>query len=125
MPVTANSTRDTMRRLQRALYLAAKRSAGRRFHVLYDKLYRKDILTRAWAEVKANQGAAGADGADPCRHRSPWRRSVSRRATGRVAGSALSAAGSAAGLYPEAWQAERSSAAGHSGRERPRRTAGH
>lgn len=62
MPVTANSTRDTTRQLQRALYLAAKRSAGRRFHVLYDKVLRKDILARAWAEVKANKGAAGVDG---------------------------------------------------------------
>src|SRR6516164_9699160 len=62
MPVTANSTRDTTRQLQRALYLAAKRSAGRRFHVLYDKVFRKDILARAWAEVKANKGAAGVDG---------------------------------------------------------------
>jgi retron-type reverse transcriptase len=42
--------------------LAAKQSAGRRFHVLYDKVFRKDILARAWAEVKANKGAAGVDG---------------------------------------------------------------
>jgi RNA-directed DNA polymerase len=62
MPVTANNTRNTTRRLQRALYLAAKRSAGRRFHVLYDKVCRTDILARAWAEVKANKGAAGVDG---------------------------------------------------------------
>jgi group II intron reverse transcriptase/maturase len=61
MPVTANDTRDTTRQLQRALYRAAKASASRRFHALYDKVSRKDILARAWREVKANAGAAGVD----------------------------------------------------------------
>ncbi len=59
----ANDTVDAARRLQRALYLAAKASGARRFHALYDKVYRKDILERAWGEVKANGGAAGIDGA--------------------------------------------------------------
>src|SRR6266705_2015674 len=62
MPVTANYTMTKARQLQRALYVAAKRSAKRRFHALYDKVHREDILARAWAEVKAKGGAAGVDG---------------------------------------------------------------
>jgi group II intron reverse transcriptase/maturase len=62
MPVRANHTRDKTRELQRALYRAAKASATRRFHALFDKVYREDILLRAWREVKANAGAAGVDG---------------------------------------------------------------
>jgi RNA-directed DNA polymerase len=58
----ANHTWDKTRQLQRALYLAAKASASRRFHALYDKVSREDILRRAWREVKANAGAAGVDG---------------------------------------------------------------
>src|SRR6266487_3084819 len=61
MPVRANRTRDKTRELQRALYRAAKASATRRFHALYDKVYREDILASAWGEVKANAGAAGVD----------------------------------------------------------------
>ena len=58
----ANDTIDAARRLQRALYRAAKASPERRFHALYDKVSREDILQRAWQEVKANSGAAGPDG---------------------------------------------------------------
>jgi RNA-directed DNA polymerase len=58
----ARSTLDKARQLQRALYRAAKASPARRFHALYDKMHRKDVLAKAWREVKANAGSAGADG---------------------------------------------------------------
>lgn len=53
---------DKTRELQRRLYLAAKRSKERRFHALYDRIYRPDVIKRAWMEVKANGGSAGVDG---------------------------------------------------------------
>jgi len=58
----ARSTLDKARELQRALYRAAKASPKRRFHALYDKMYREDVLAKAWREVKAKAGSAGVDG---------------------------------------------------------------
>lgn len=58
----ANNAEDTVRRLQVKLYQAAKRSPGRRFHALYDKVYRLDVLRRAWEQVRRNRGTAGVDG---------------------------------------------------------------
>jgi hypothetical protein len=52
---------DKVRELQRTLYRAAKADPGRRFHALYDKVYRRDVLGRAWELVRANRGAAGID----------------------------------------------------------------
>ncbi len=52
---------DKVRELQRTLYRAAKADPGRRFHALYDKVHRRDVLEWAWELVRANRGAAGID----------------------------------------------------------------
>jgi hypothetical protein len=52
---------DKVRQLQRRLYVAAKRSPERRFHALYDRVFRGDILEEAWKRVRSNRGAAGVD----------------------------------------------------------------
>ena len=56
-----SSSVDNVARLQRSLGAAAKRSAGRRFHALYDRILRSDVLEEAWNRVKRNKGAAGVD----------------------------------------------------------------
>ena len=52
---------EKSRQLQRNLYLAAKKDKQRRFHALYDRIFRLDILWRAWKEVRENMGSAGID----------------------------------------------------------------
>lgn len=50
-----------VRELQRKLWAAAKQSEGRRFHALFDRVYRGDVLWEAWERVLRNRGAAGVD----------------------------------------------------------------
>jgi RNA-directed DNA polymerase len=50
-----------VRDLQRKLWVAAKRSPGRRFHALFDRICRSDVLREAWVRVQRNKGAAGVD----------------------------------------------------------------
>jgi RNA-directed DNA polymerase len=52
---------DKVQQLQRRLWVAAKRSPERRFHVLMDRIWRADILRDAWRRVKRNRGSAGVD----------------------------------------------------------------
>ena len=53
---------DRVRALQHVLYRAAKADPGRRFHALFDKICRTDVLQRAWVQVRRNNGAPGIDG---------------------------------------------------------------
>ena len=57
-----NNSKEKVRQLQNKLYLTAKKCSSRRFHALYDKVYRDDVIYEAWKRVKANQGSSGVDG---------------------------------------------------------------
>jgi group II intron reverse transcriptase/maturase len=52
---------DNVQQLQRRLWAAAKRSPTRRFHALYDRISRSDVLWEAWKRVRHNRGTAGLD----------------------------------------------------------------
>ncbi|MEW4235265.1 hypothetical protein Q0N71_25960 [Bacillus thuringiensis] len=58
----ANYTDVKAQELWKTLYLCAKENSSRRFHALYDKIYRPDILAEAWRRVKRNRGREGVDG---------------------------------------------------------------
>jgi hypothetical protein len=58
------STPNSVQKLQMALHAKAKAEAGYRFYALYDKIFREDILTRAYAQCRSNKGAPGTNGQD-------------------------------------------------------------
>jgi len=55
-------TPERIRNLQRKLYLKAKSEPAFRFYMLYDRIYREDILKHAYRVAKSNGGSAGVDG---------------------------------------------------------------
>ena len=57
----ASNPEKKVRKLQRSLWMSAKRNRTRRFHALYDRICRGDILREAWKRVRKNGGAAGVD----------------------------------------------------------------
>ena len=63
-PVVAVDGRPSpvkVRELQNRLWATAKQSQERRFHALYDRVHRGDVLWEAWERVARNRGAAGVD----------------------------------------------------------------
>ena len=52
---------DKVRRLRIRLWKAAKRQPERRFHALYDRIHRSDVLWEAWRRVRSRKGSAGVD----------------------------------------------------------------
>ena len=62
MSERTNHPKDKVRELQRKLWVSAKRSKTRRFHALYDRIYRLDVLGEAWRRVRSSHGVGGIDG---------------------------------------------------------------
>ena len=62
MAARPNNPKYKVRKLQRTLWMCAKRSRTRRFHALYDRICRSDVLHEAWEQVRKNRGSAGVDG---------------------------------------------------------------
>ena len=107
---------DKVRALQRVLYRSAKHDPTRRFHALYDKVARSDILWEAWVGVATNGGAPGVDGVSIGAIRDGGVEGVRAFLDGLAAelrAGAISPAAVAAGAHPQAGQAGTDPAARH------------
>ena len=112
---------DKVRALQRVLYRSAKQDPTRRFHALFDKVARSDILWRAWSRRGGKPRCPRHRRCDHRRSRTRGLRGagVPRRPGRRADGEVLSSKGLTAGPHPQAGQAGRNPAARHPNGGRP------
>ena len=96
---------DRVRALQRVLYRCAKQDRDRRFHALYDKVSRRDVLWKAWGEVRANRGAPGVDGVSIDDVVRSGVGDFLDELAGRLRAGYATGRGRCGGLYPKAGQA--------------------
>ncbi len=113
---------DPVRALQRVLYPSAKQEPERRFHALYDKLARSDVMWRAWVDVATQPGRPRHRRhlhrrcrSRRCRRGAP----VPRRPRCTTPGEDVSPEASAAGPHPKTGQTGGDPAARHSHGHRP------
>ena len=101
------TTPSSVQKLQTALHAKAKESPNLRFHALYDKVYRKDVLAYAYERCQANGGAAGVDNQTfeniKAYGRERWLDELTQELKSRT----YSTSTGATGLYTQAgWKAE-------------------
>ncbi len=96
-------TPEKIRELQRKLYRKAKQESGFRFYLLYDKVYRQDILDHAYQLVRANKGASGVDGVtfERLEEREGGVKRYLEEIAEELRGEGLQAHAGAAGVYSE------------------------